>query len=225
MSGATFRAARLEHGWTQRETAGRLGVSQGYVSLVESGRRPASRALLRRAQRVLGLPATTLPTGQALQLDAAGLAGALAALGYPGFAFLRSRRRLNPAEVLLAALRTPNLEARALEALPWVAVEFFGLDWDWLLAQVKLNDVQNRLGFVVTLARRLAERREDAATVSILTAVEERLLRSRLAMEDTLCHESMTRAERVWLRSHRPADARRWNLLTDVLPEELRHAS
>jgi hypothetical protein len=35
----------------------------------------------------------------------------------------------------------------------------------------------------------------------------------------------MTHAERVWLRSHRPADARRWNLLTDVLPEELRHAS
>lgn len=225
MSGGTLRAARLEHGWTQHETAGRLGVSQGYVSLVESGRRPASRALIRRAQRVLGLPATTLPTGQARQLDAAGLAGALAALGYPGFAFLRSRRRLNPAEVLLAALRTPNLEARAIEALPWVVVEFFGLDWDWLLAQVKLNDVQNRLGFVVTLARRLAERREDAATVSILTAVEERLQRSRLAREDTLCCESMTRAERVWLRSHRRADARRWNLLADVLPEELRHAS
>ena len=225
MSEATFRAARLEHGWTQSETAVRLGVSQGYVSLVESGRRPASRALLRRAQRVLGLPATTLPTGQALQLDAAGLAGALAALGYPGFAFLRSRRRLNPAEVLLAALRTPNLEARALEALPWVAVEFVSLDWDWLLAQVKLNDVQNRLGFVVTLALRLAERREAAATVSILTAVEERLQRSRLVREDTLCHESMTHAERVWLRSHRPADARRWNLLTDVALEELRHAS
>jgi transcriptional regulator with XRE-family HTH domain len=225
MSGATFRAARLERGWTQHETAGRLGVSQGYVSLVESGRRPASRALLRRAQRVLRLPATTLPTAQAHQLDAAGLAGALAALGYPGFAFLRSRRRLNPAEVLLAALRTPNLEARVLEALPWVAAEFPGLDWVWLLAQVKLNDVQNRLGFVVTLARRLAERREAAATVSILTAVEERLQRSRLAREDTLCYESMTRAERVWLRSHRPVDARRWNLLTDVLPEELRHAS
>lgn len=93
------------------------------------------------------------------------------------------------------------------------------------LAQAKLNDVQNRLGFVVTLARRPAERREDAATVSTLTAVEGRLQRSRLAREDTLCRESMTRAERVWLRSHRPSDARRWNLLTDVLPEKLRHVS
>jgi hypothetical protein len=166
-----------------------------------------------------------LPTGQLRQLDAADLAGALAALGYPGFAFLRSRRRLNPAEVLLAALRMPNLEARVLEALPWVAVEFIGLDWDWLLAQVKLNDVQNRLGFVVTLARRLAERREDMAAVSTLAAVEERLQRSRLAREDTFCYESMTRAERVWLRSHRSSDARRWNLLTDVVIEELRHAS
>jgi transcriptional regulator with XRE-family HTH domain len=225
MSGATLRAARLERGWTQHEAAGRMGVSQGYVSLLESGRRPVSRALLRRALRVLRLPPTALPTGQLRQLDAAGLAGALAALGYPGFAFLRSRRRFNPAEVLLAALRTPNLEARALEALPWVAVEFFGLDWDWLLAQVKLIDVQNRLGFVVTLARRLAERREDGGAVSILASVEARLQRSRLAREDTLCHESMTHAERLWLRAHRPADARRWNLLTDVVLEELRHAS
>jgi hypothetical protein len=165
-----------------------------------------------------------LPTGQVRQLDAAGLAGALAAFGHPGFAFLRSRRRIDPAAVLLAALGTPNLEARTFEALPWVAVEVFGLDWDWLLAQVKLNDVQNRLGFVVTLARRLAERQGDVAAVSILASVEEGLQRSRLAREDTHCHESMKPAERVWLSAHRPSDARQWNLLTDVVPEVLRHA-
>jgi len=31
----------------------------------------------------------------------------------------------------------------------------------------------------------------------------------------------MTLAERAWLRAHRPADARQWNLLTDVMPREL----
>jgi transcriptional regulator with XRE-family HTH domain len=224
MSGAMFKAARLKRGWTQAQTAARLGVSQGYVSLVERRGRPISTSLLRRARKVLDLPPTGLPLGQPHKLDSAGLAGALASLGYPGFAYLRWRARLNPAEVLLAALGSRDLEARVVEALPWVALEFPDLDWDWLLARVKVDDLQNRLGFVVTQARRLAENRRNASTLARLGEVEHRLQRSRLAREDTLCHESMTLAERRWLASHRPADAERWNLLTDLVPEELRHA-
>jgi len=47
---------------------------------------------------------------------------------------------------------------------------------------------------------------------------------SRLAKEDTLCKESMTRAERAWLRKHRPESAEHWNLLTDLTVEQLDHA-
>jgi hypothetical protein len=43
--------------------------------------------------------------------------------------------------------------------------------------------------------------------------------------EDTLCHESMTEAERRWLRERRPEEARHWNLLTGLVPEHLSYAS
>jgi hypothetical protein len=46
---------------------------------------------------------------------------------------------------------------------------------------------------------------------------------SRLVKEDTLCKESMTRAERAWLREHRSKSAEHWNLLTDLTVEQLDH--
>src|SRR5258707_1343275 len=51
------------------------------------------------------------------------------------------------------------------------------------------------------------------------------LERSRLVREDTLCHESLTAAERKWLRENRPAEARHWNLLTDMRVENLVHGT
>jgi hypothetical protein len=47
--------------------------------------------------------------------------------------------------------------------------------------------------------------------------------RSRLVKEDTLCHDSLTEAERKWLRVNRPAEAAHWNLLTDMQAENLPH--
>ena len=47
--------------------------------------------------------------------------------------------------------------------------------------------------------------------------------RSRLAKEDTLCHDSLTEAERKWLRVNRPPEAAHWNLLTDMKAENLPH--
>ena len=49
------------------------------------------------------------------------------------------------------------------------------------------------------------------------------LERSRLAKEDTLCHDSLTEVERKWLRANRPAEAAHWNLLTDMKAENLAH--
>ena len=48
--------------------------------------------------------------------------------------------------------------------------------------------------------------------------------RSRLAKEDTLCHDSLTEAERKWLRVNRPPQAAHWNLLTDMKAENLPHS-
>lgn len=58
----------------------------------------------------------------------------------------------------------------------------------------KLHDLQNRLGFVVALARQVAERNEQPEKASALAVVEAQLEPSRLAREDTLCRESMTQA-------------------------------
>ena len=214
--------ARRGKGWTQQQAAARLGVSQGYLSLLENNRRPVSKRLLPKLQRQFGVPATELPVeAPKKEVDAQRLGEALGALGYPGFAYLKHGKRLNPVQVLLTALKAPNLETRLTEALPWVVLHYPDLNWEWLLEQVKVNDVQNRLGFVLMLAREVAEREGSHAAASKVAALVHRVERARLVREDTLCRESMTAAERRWLRNQRPAEARHWNLLTDLSPEQL----
>jgi hypothetical protein len=149
----------------------------------------------------------------------------LGVLEYPGFVYLkRHADRLtpaNPAQLVLTALQEKDLDPRVAEALPWVLARYPNLDWDWLVPQVKMHDLQNRLGFLVSLARTLAERHQDARAVAMLVPVEEKLESSRLAKEDTVGRGSMTQAERRWLQAHRPALAARWNVLSSLTPEQL----
>jgi hypothetical protein len=110
-------------------------------------------------------------------------------------------------------------------ALPWLAGRYCDLNWGWLLAEVKLRDLQNRLGFIVTLARQVAEQRGDAFAKGRLSEIEEILNRARLVREDTLCQASLTNAERAALRRVRPAEASHWNLLTDLDATHLPYAA
>lgn len=125
---------------------------------------------------------------------------------------------------MLSALMTDNLDSRLAEALPWVVLEHPDLDWEWLIRAAKVNDLQNKLGFVTNVARRLAEKLGKSDTVSLLREQESTLEKSRLVREDTLCHDSLTQAERRWLASNRSDEAKHWNLLTDLSPEHLSHA-
>ena len=163
--------------------------------------------------------------GLSTRLDAATLARDLAGLGYPGLAYLRSRGRTpkNPGDVLLHALAQDDLEPRLVEALPWLALRYCTLDWGWVVPAAKMHDLQTRLGFVVGMARRLAERAGDEGKVRTLADLESQLERSRLAREDTLCQSSLPEAERRWLVEHRSAAARHWNLLTDWTVDALRY--
>lgn len=151
---AALRRAREARGWTQAEAARRLAVSQGYVSLLESGARPVPPRLASSVCRTFGLSPTVLPEGE-LNLAHERFPGVLGALGYEPFEYLRGRL-LNPAAVLLAALCQNDLPARVVEALPWLALHFPDLNRDWLVERAKLHDVQNRLGYVVTLAAQVA---------------------------------------------------------------------
>ncbi|HWN07269.1 MAG TPA: hypothetical protein VNO53_08910 [Steroidobacteraceae bacterium] len=159
-------------------------------------------------------------------MNPAKLARQLAGLGYPGFAHLHPGWKANPAAVVLEALLQPELEVRLSEALPWVLLTYPDLDWPWLVSQSKLHDVQNRLGFVVTLARAVAARHAGFSDADgKLAAAEQQLERARLAREDTLGRESMPSAERRWLAESRTAVARHWNMLTSLSAEQLSYAA
>jgi transcriptional regulator with XRE-family HTH domain len=228
MATSWLRAVRQQKGWTQRGAAAKLGVSQPYLSLLEQGHRPLTTHLLSKLQRHFDVPTTELPVeapGRKVTAGAQQLAEALGALGYPGFAYLRHGARWHPARVLLTALQQPNLEARLAEALPWVVLRYPKLNWDWVFERAKVKDLQNRLGFVLSLTRQLAERLGDHAMALKLAGLGQQLNRARLAEEDTLGRESMTAAERRWLRDARSPEAKHWNLLTDLVPEHLPYAS
>lgn len=228
VDGNQLRALREQHGWTQQQAAERLRVTQAYLSMLERGHRSVPPHLLNVLTRVLDLPATALPLPPAArEMGDSQLAGALAALGYPGFRHLASSssKLRNPAEVLAAALCKPHLEARTVEALPWVAVEYSDLDWNWLVREAKLHDRQNQLGYVVMLARKLSEKARRTDKTERLREVEERLEPSRLAREGSFSGDTQSEAERRWLRQSRPAEARHWNLLTDLTVEQLQHAT
>ena len=228
MNGPQLKEARQQKGWTQEEAAKHLRLSQTYLSLLESGRRDLPAHLLKTFSKVYKFSPLSLPFhGEASwpSLDADALTRELAGLGYPGFAYMKTKATWNPAELLVAALTKDNLDARDAEALPWVVLRYHDMNWQWVIRESKLRDAQNRLGFAVTLARAVAERKSDSATAEHLRSVETSLQSSRLARADTFCHENMTQSERRWLQKRRTPQARRWNLLSDLAPEHLTHAA
>jgi transcriptional regulator with XRE-family HTH domain len=230
MTGKDLKLGREHKGWTQEEVARRLSVSQPYLSLMEKGVRPVSKKLARQAASAFGLSTTTLPvetSWEAVQpTDAKTHAMDFAALGYPGFAYLKSKRkRKNPGEVLLSALSAKRLESRVAEALPWLLLKYPDLDWDSLIRAAKARDLQNRLGLVTCVARRVAEKRKEKNKVELLCKQERVLERSRLFLEDTLCNDSLTRAEKRWLETNRPDEAKHWRVLTDLSAEHLSYAA
>lgn len=189
MTGRQLFAGRKKKKWSQLDAASKLGVSQPYLSLLEKGERPVPKEMAGKAIDLYKLSAATLPVdshpGTVQSVSEAELAAALAGLGYPGFSHLRRRQRKNPAEVLASALSASNLDSRLTEALPWVLVTFPEMDWTWLVQTAKLNDSQNRLGFLIDVARRIAERRGEQDKAALLAQHKSVLERSRLAREDT----------------------------------------
>jgi len=227
MTGERLRAGRLEARLTQVQAARRLGVSQPYLSQLEKAERPVTAELARAAAALYRLPATALPMPESTSegADPQRLARQLAGLGYPGFAHLRSLKA-NPAAVVLGSLVQRDLGARLAEALPWVLLTYPDMDWSWLVRQAKLHDVQNRLGFVVALAKGVASAQPQfRGALEPLSSVEAQLERARLVREDTLCRESMPAAERRWLEERRSPVARHWNLLTGLTADQLSYAA
>jgi transcriptional regulator with XRE-family HTH domain len=227
MTGAELRDARESAKCTQAQAASKLGLTQAYLSMLERGVRPVTSRLASQAQKAFDLPPTALPleTVEVPFLNETELRSDLGALGYPGFSYMRGKPTHNPAQLLFSALDQQELDTRLVEALPWLTYTYANMNWDWLLTNAKLHDRQNRLGFVVTVARTLADKAGDSVRSQRLADSWALLERSRLVGEDTLCHDSMTKVERKWLRKNRPPEAKHWNLLTDLDVRHLAYSS
>jgi hypothetical protein len=149
----------------------------------------------------------------------------LAALGYPGFEHVHSKKLSNPAAVVLGAVVQRDLDTRLVEALPWVLGTYTDLNWAWLRDRAKLHNAQNRLGYLVHLADQTARPTPERRSVNrVLSSWRDELEKARLAGEGTLCRDSMPAAERAWLRANRPDAAAHWNLLTSLTVDQLPYA-
>jgi transcriptional regulator with XRE-family HTH domain len=227
----TLKAARTRRNWTEAEAAQRMGMSQSYLAMLEQGQRRVTPRLVHKFKSVYGLSPTVLPTSVVFELrlsvTSEEFVKQVSALGYPGFAYLKSRvRERNPAEVLLEALTQDSLEPRVVESLPWLLLRYWDMDLVWLVRQAKGNNLQNRLGFVDSLAKKVSERSSPASQERNrkLTDLANTLDDSRLAREDTFLKRVNTDVEREWLRQNRSEEAKHWNLLTSWRPEHLSYA-
>jgi len=108
-----------------------------------------------------------------------------------------------------------KLDGRVAEALPWVAMKYAQPE-PWLVENARKFNLQNKLGFVVTLARQLAEKQGNEDRSRELRQLENFLDDSRLAKEDVFYRPLRTESEGKWLRNNRTEAAVHWNLLTDL---------
>ena len=227
MTGQELRQYRRKNRLTQQEAARSLGLSQAYLSLLEKEQRPLSEKLKKKLVVSLELPVTELPSKasrhKVADVSDDQLTADLAALGYPGFSHWKPSRPKNPADVLLSGLKPDKRDARLIEAMPWLVLKFPDMKWSEVERTAKMYDLQNRLGFVVSVAHGMAENRDDKGTAAALKRREADLESSMLAREGTLCNETMTNAERRWLVDNRSASAKHWRMLTSLSPELARY--
>jgi transcriptional regulator with XRE-family HTH domain len=201
---------RRSHKLTQAQAASLLGVSQPYLSLLEKGARPLTDTVRARMKSV----GTSQP--QASLADH--FREQLSALGYPPFAHVPAARvKPLPDAFLLSVLTQPNVDARVVEALPWVIRTYVAkMNLPWLIQQAKLRNLQNQMGFLFQASG--PQHTEFAMAVDALE-------KARLLEEATLCWNSMPAATRNWMRAHRSSLAKHWNLATMLRPEQSQHAA
>jgi len=224
MTGQTLRQARADVGMSQVEAAKLLAVSQTLLSLMEKGERSVTPAMAERAVTHLHATPEELPVSLETRHSDDQLAADLGALGYPGYSYLGSKSR-NPAEVLLDALDRPDLDARLVEALPWLPLRYPNMDWTWLTTQAKVNNRQNRLGFVVALSAKVARKQAKRDVAKRLAQVVKTLEEGRLAKTDTLCQASWPPSQRKFAHKQRSVLAAHWKLDTRLTEENLAYVA
>jgi hypothetical protein len=147
----------------------------------------------------------------------------LASLGYPHFAYRRQSGKLsNPSEVLLLTLAMEPADPRLTEAMPWLLLNFDGFNQEQLVTAARELNIQNRLGFIVSIAKTVAESSPALShRVQELMALESALEPYRLAREDDFGQSFRSERLRSWIMRSRSKAAAHWNLVSDLSPEHL----
>ncbi len=224
-----LRVYRDRQSLSQAQLAEALGITQAYVSQLESGARKVSRKLAARLAalpKLHHLPATVFPEDlENLDQFERDVAAHLGALGYPAFDAPATGTPKNPAAVIVAILKRRQVAPAVMAAIPWLLLQFPDLNTNWLVDQARLHNLQNRLGFLTALAYQLAQARFDRqqfdeAHLLRLEAMAGEMEKSRLVHDDTLARE-LTPTERQFFQEHRSETARHWNLLTGLTKEQL----
>jgi transcriptional regulator with XRE-family HTH domain len=225
MNGEQLFQERVSRNWEQLETAKKLKLSQPYLSLIERGKRPVTEKLARRAVNLFNLPPTALPFESQIKSSRPNsgnqLASQLAGLGYPKFSHLKKSTKVNPAVILMTALKTDELESRTVEALPWLIFNFPEMTWTNIIKTAKLYDAQNRLGFLLSIVHEKAETIGDENKKNLFKELLSVLEQSRLLREDTLWQKSLTETEKSWLKEKRPNNASFWRVLSNLSVKHL----
>jgi transcriptional regulator with XRE-family HTH domain len=223
MNGAEFREWRKKAGRTQVEAAREVGVRQPFVCAVEKGSRPVTTALRNWLYSVCPESVTAVsPCGREETRSSELLKEDLGGLGYPGFAYLAVKpKKVDPLEVVLNALKTEDLDQRVTDALPWVLVHRSDLDYRRLTDEIRLCNLQNRLGFLLEVTVEATKKLHFNDAAVRLEPWLAWLRESRLYKEDTLCKKSLTEVERRRLQRRRPKAARFWRIYADLNSKEV----
>ncbi len=121
----------------------------------------------------------------------------------------------------MAALACDRLDEIVVEALPWLVLRYDNLDWQWLLAEARRRGVQNRLGFVVSLAVRAAAGSLGMDRLTRLAAIEEDLFACRLPKQETRWLR-MPPARRQSAAARSSQEAAQWGVPSSLRPDEIR---
>ena len=207
MTGNRMQQFRQNSGWNQARLAARLGVAQAYVSMMER-----EDVRCRIAWRGGAICFSCRPRFCRCPDKGAGQTGRRGLdcresrpVGISWFqVFVQARTKTASCRASSPGIGPPAARTEASEALAWLLLQFEDLDAAWLVGEAESPDLQNRLGFTVSLARNVAHHSPEFGHRSrSLKALEEKLKPSRLANEGTFGGGEMSQGMPAWVRKNR----------------------
>jgi transcriptional regulator with XRE-family HTH domain len=228
-----LRNYRVHAGLTQNDLATKAGTRQSRLAVMESKKSSALPRLewLERVANSLGADVSELLSERKLSAvqslsslpeDEENLAAHLKELGAPLTGPAKKGRPFGPEAVVLGVLRTPS--ARLVECVPAV-LSMNDMRRQKLLRLAYKRRLVNRLGFVVDVARKLAQN-DNPERASELRGLSRQLWakRNRLG-EEFLMKDMPDNAEfRNWVRKKTPGPGKKWRVYGAYSMERFRDA-